>query len=207
MVLDKIVARGRVDVAARFAEENVTGPIPPVLHAWRSILRHLPEASPATFSDDLGKDVQVVRAGTGGSARSPVLLVFCGMAHRFWVPLNLIHIWLSRLGVHIVYLRDFRRIFYLRGIRSLGADYATSVAALAKLIEDLGESSVHCIGSSSGSFGALQMGLDLGAQSVLCLAGPTQTRRCRTVYPKHATPGNSGQHGPRRGNARSPQPL
>ena len=148
--------------------------MPPVLDAWRALLRHLPNDGPSTFKDDPGKDVQIVSAGTGRRARVPVLLAFCGMAHRFWVPLNLIHVWLSRLGVHIVYVRDFRRIFYLRGVRSLGTDYATSVAALSRIVGELGASSLHCIGSSSGSFGALHMGLDLGARSVLCLAGPTR---------------------------------
>jgi hypothetical protein len=94
------------------------------------------------------------------------------------VPLDSVHRSLTRVGAHIVYLRDFRKFFYLAGISSLGSDYAASVEALDKLIRDkLEADSVHCIGNSAGVYGALQMGLDLGARSVLCLAGQTKLTR------------------------------
>ena len=94
------------------------------------------------------------------------------------MPLNSVHRSLTRIGAHIVYLRDFRKFYYLAGISSLGSDYAASVEALDKLIHDrLHADLVHCIGNSAGVYGALQMGLDLGARSVLCLAGPTRLTR------------------------------
>ena len=50
---------------------------------------------------------------------------------------------------------------------------ATLAATWPGLSADLGASSIHCLGNSAGVFGAMQMGLDLEAQSVLCLAGTT----------------------------------
>ena len=164
------IAPGWMDIA-RYA--NSSWAKAPILQAWRTVLRHLPEAPADGFADDRAKDLQLVRASGTRAGGTPILFVFCGHGQRFSLPLNIIHRWLRRLDIHIVYLRDFRKLFFLNGITSLGSDYATSIKALHKLSADLGASSIHCIGNSAGVLGALQMGLDLEAQSVLCLAGTT----------------------------------
>jgi acyl carrier protein len=165
------VGPGWLDIA-RYA--NSQWAKAPILQAWRTVLRHLPEAPADGFADDRSKDLQVAPAPKGAqSGKVPIVFVFCGHGARFSLPLNIIHRWLASLGAHIVYLRDFRKLFYLSGIASLGSDYATSIKGLRKLSADLGASSIHCLGNSAGVFGAMQMGLDLEAQSVLCLAGTT----------------------------------
>ena len=144
-----------------------------MLKAWRTVLRHLPAAA-NNFIDDPDKDLQVLPAGAGTEADgAPIVFVFCGHGQRLGIPLNMIHRWLGRIGAHVVYLKDFRKLFYVKGVASLGADYTTSVTALRRLVDKFTARSVHCMGDSAGAYGALQMGLDLGAQSVLCLAGPT----------------------------------
>ena len=163
------VGTGWLDIA-RYA--NSQWAKAPILQAWRTVLRHLPEAPADGFADDRSKDLQVAPASKPGG-KAPCVFVFCGHGQRFSLPLNIIHRWLASLGAHIVYLRDFRKLFYLSGISSLGSDYATSIKELRKLSDDLGASSIHCLGNSAGVFGAMQMGLDLEAQSVLCLAGTT----------------------------------
>lgn len=163
------IAPGWLDVA-RYA--NSSWAKEPILQAWRTILRHLPVEAPTPFADDREKDVQVVPAGAHAGG-APIIFVFCGHGQRFAIPLNMIHRWLGALGAHVVYLRDFRKLFFLSGISSLGGKYTTSIKALGKLSDDLGASSIHCVGNSAGVLGAMQMGLDLGAQSVLCLAGTT----------------------------------
>ena len=165
------VGPGWLDIA-RYA--NSQWAKAPILQAWRTVLRHLPEAPADGFADDRSKDLQVAPAPRGAqSVKVPIVFVFCGHGQRFSLPLNIIHRWLASLGAHIVYLKDFRKLFYLSGIASLGSDYATSIKGLRKLSADLGASSIHCLGNSAGVFGAMQMGLDLEAQSVLCLAGTT----------------------------------
>lgn len=165
------VAPGWLDIA-RYA--NSSWAKAPILQAWRTVLRHLPAVAPTPFDDDREKDLQVVPAG--GRAReggAPIIFVFCGHGQRFAIPLNMIHRWLGALGAHVVYLRDFRKLFYLSGLRSLGTDYAATIHGFRKIIRELGASTVHTMGNSGGVFGAVQVGLDLGAQSVLCLAGNT----------------------------------
>lgn len=165
------VAPGWLDIA-RYA--NSSWAQAPILQAWRTVLRHLPATPSTPFTDDREKDMQVVPAG--GRAReggAPIIFVFCGHGQRFAIPLNMIHRWMGALGAHVVYLRDFRKLFYLSGVASLGKNYAATIDGFRKLIRDLGASTVHTMGNSGGVFGAVQMGLDLGAQSVLCLAGNT----------------------------------
>src|SRR4029078_12292296 len=94
------------------------------------------------------------------SGKVPIVLVFCGHGQRFSLPLNIIHRWLASLGAHIVYLRDFRKLFYLSGIASLGSDYATSIKGLRKLSADLGASSIHCLRNLACRFGGVPMCLD-----------------------------------------------
>ena len=163
----KTIAPGWLDVAqyAQSARANMS-----ILNAWRTVLRHLPATHAGAFNDDAQKDVQIVPAPEG---EAPAILVFCGHGQRFAIPLNLVHRWVGRLGAHVIYLRDFSKLYYLAGVTSFGPDYAASIDALNRLIRDLGARSVHCMGNSAGVFGALQMGLDLGAESVLCLAGMT----------------------------------
>ncbi|MBY0275515.1 hypothetical protein K2Z84_09240, partial [Candidatus Binatia bacterium] len=106
--------------------------------------------------------------------RRPVLLLFCGLAQRFAMPLNLAHRWLARLGAHVVYPRDFKRVYYLAGVGGLGAGYDATCGALRELATSLDASGIVCLGNSAGSFGALNLALDLHATGVLCLSGPTR---------------------------------
>jgi hypothetical protein len=80
-------------------------------------------------------------------------------------------------------------LFFLSGVTSLGADYASTIDGLRRIARDLGASTIHTMGNSGGGLGAVQMGLDLGAQSVLCLAGnmglvPRLRRRVADEFPK-----------------------
>ena len=174
LIESREVAPGWLDIA-KYAQSPKADMS--VLKAWRTVLRHLPATAASNFIDDSYQDLQVVPADGGAeadSAPAPIVFVFCDSGQRFAIPLNMIHRWLGRIGAHIVYLRDFRKLFYVTGVSSLGRNYATSIVALRRLIDKLGARSVHCMGDSAGVYGALQMGLDLGAKSVLCLSGPTE---------------------------------
>jgi acyl carrier protein len=180
------VAPGWLDIA-RYA--NSSWAKEPILQAWRTVLRHLPDVAPTPFTDDRDKDVQVVPAGaTARPGGAPIIFVFCGHGQRFAIPLNMLHRWLGALGAHVVYLRDFRKVFYLSGVTSLGTDYASTIDGFRRIARDLGASTIHTMGNSGGVLGAVQMGLDLGAQSVLCLAGnlgliPRLRRRVADEFP------------------------
>jgi hypothetical protein len=122
------------------------------------------------FADDPAADVQVVpRAGS-----RTVLFVFTGGAKRFCGPLVLMHQWFRQLDANIVYLRDLGSMFYAGGIASLGKGYDESVGRLWDIAWSLGAERILCTGSSAGTFGALRYGLDLSADKVLGLSGPSR---------------------------------
>lgn len=121
------------------------------------------------FVDDLDRDVQVVARPGAHTA----LMVFAGGAGGFGGPLALAHEWFRRLDASIVYLRDPRDLFYLAGLPSLGGDLSSAISELRAVAASLGADRILCIGTSAGGYAALRFGLDLAAERVLSLSGPT----------------------------------
>ncbi|MBA3341774.1 MAG: hypothetical protein H0T48_08050 [Gemmatimonadaceae bacterium] len=99
------------------------------------------------------------------------------MSNRAGLPVAVVHRWLGRLPVSIIYLRDFREIAGGVGFPSLGPDRATSVEGLKQLTSDIGARRIYTYGNSAGAFPALHYGLNVGARAVLCMAGPTTLTR------------------------------
>jgi hypothetical protein len=169
--LDELMKAGD-DRAAEVAARALHRLSPDSSYARRvfELFDRAPGASESSsFTDDATKDVQVVRR----PGSDIVVFAFCGGAHRLGMPLCLAHRWLARLPAHVVYLRDFHRTFYLRGITSLGPDREATVAALREIAASLGAHRIACLGNSGGVFAALLYGLDLGAARVVGLSGPT----------------------------------
>ena len=121
------------------------------------------------FHDDFHKEVQIVPRDGADTA----VLVFCHRAHQPALPTCVMHRWLGRLPVSLVYLRDFRVLYYLAGIPTLGPDRNSTLASLRDIVASLGAGRILCFGNSIGVFAALHYGLDLGADKVLCLSGTT----------------------------------
>jgi len=121
---------------AAFDELLNDGGLEPVKHAMRyasaafppstyviNISRLLEQIPPVderylSFRDVFAKDVQIVQRENAET----VMLVFCGRAQRAGLPLNMLHRWFGKLPVNLVYLRDFRKVYYLAGVASLGED-------------------------------------------------------------------------------------
>ena len=170
--LNVLFFSGRFDVLAHAAPHfHARSPSFAYARSLCAFLDRLPPVGAGVdeFRDDPAKPVQVARRG-GADA---VVLCFCDTLNALGMPLAAIHRWMGRLDASIVYLRDFRRDFYLSGIDGLGSDHPATVAALRELISSLGARRVACYGSSAGVFAALRYGVDLEAQSVLALGGPT----------------------------------
>jgi len=169
--INYLLSSGQLDAAAH-GLRHLRERFPDVTYAKRvgTVLDHLPMAGmPLPFEDDRKKDVQIV-------ARNPaktVLLFFCGDGHKLGLPLPLVHCWLGRLNASLIYLRDFQRCNYLRGVLSLGSTREESLVGLRNIVASLGAERIVCCGNSSGVFGALSYGLDLGAEVVLSMGGVT----------------------------------
>ena len=120
------------------------------------------------FRDDPAADVQVVpRRGA-----ETVLLGFCGSQHKMTLPLTMMHRWFGQVDTHVIYLRDRSRRGFLFGAAGVG-DYPETLARLRALIARLAPRRIVCQGHSAGGYGALRMGLDLGADAVLVFGATT----------------------------------
>jgi len=172
MAIDFLIATSEFD-AARFAARQILAlrSNDPYAHNVVDLLDSTPEADPETlsFQDNLASEVQIVER-KGADA---VILVFCDYTHNAGMPLSIVHRWLRRLPASLVYLRDFRRVFFRLGIPSLGGDRETTIEKLREILRSLKAGEVLCYGASSGGFAALHYGLDLRARRVLSLAGPS----------------------------------
>lgn len=121
-----------------------------------------------SFEDDLQREVQIVRR----DGADCVLLLFAGFDHRMGVSFSMMHRWFGKLPAHLIYLRDFRSLFYLGGLPSLGDDIGATVTALQDIATALSARRILCLGCSGGVYGSLNYGLALGAEAILALAGP-----------------------------------
>jgi hypothetical protein len=168
--IDFLVATSEFE-AARFAIRQILAVRHDLAYAHNviDVLDRIPEADAETlsFRDDLASEVQIVRRD-GADA---VILVFGDYSHHAGIALSIAHRWFRRLPASLVYLRDFRRLFFREGVPTLGAGREATVAKLREIIRSLGASRVLCFGNSSGAFAALHYGLDLSARTVLSLSG------------------------------------
>ena len=135
------------------------------------------------FADDPASDVQIARR----AGCDTVLLAFCGQGHEIGPPMPMMHRWLGGLGASVVYLRDFNGCKYLGGIKSLAADRPASLEALRRIVDQLGGRRILCYGNSAGGFGALDYGLALGADAILCMAGATNLDPDANRFTRSAT--------------------
>jgi dienelactone hydrolase len=90
-----------------------------------------------------------------------------------WGSVFLAHRFLGGFPLNIVYLRDETYCLNLAGNRSLGADYAASVAALRALCSGRSWNELYTVGFSMGGYSAMRFGLDLGVRAVLSFSGPS----------------------------------
>jgi len=121
------------------------------------------------FRDDPAAEIQIVRR----EGCDAVLLCFCASQGTLGLPINLVHRWLGRLPVNLIYIKDFRDLSGACGYPSLGPDRASSVMALRRLADQFNVNHIYTLGVSLGGYAALHYGLELAAVGVLSLAGDT----------------------------------
>jgi len=169
--VDLLVATGEFDAAGYAARQMLVARRDfAYAHNVTDVLDRIPAAADAetlAFKDDLRSEVQIVpRQGA-----DIVIIVFGAYAHGAGVALSVAHRWFRQLPVSLVYLRDFRHLFFRDGVPTLGAGREATIARLRGIVRSLGASRVLCYGYSSGAFAALHYGLDLSARTVLAISG------------------------------------
>lgn len=187
LALEVVIERRNMD-AAVVAVGYLAAAYPDVayLATMKPLLDGIPPPPPArsgalaTFFNDKTKSVQVVRARRSDT----VLFAFCAYNHSLLMPVNMMHRWLARLNVHIVYLNDAEKQIYLHGIPALAPDLDGTVAALRRIAKDLGARRILCLGPSGGGYACLRYGVSLGADRILALSPITTPFMDLGVVPK-----------------------
>jgi hypothetical protein len=169
--VDWLIALGELP-AARYATGQMLAAGHDLAYARnvKDVLDRLPEADAEilSFRDNLESEVQVVQRKSADT----VILVFGAYAHGAGIALSIAHRWFGRLAASLIYLRDFRHLYFRDGIPSLGKGREATIARLRELIGSLGARRVACYGYSAGAFAALHYGVDLSADFILAISGP-----------------------------------
>jgi tetratricopeptide (TPR) repeat protein len=118
--------------------------------------------------DDRTKEVQVTRSA---KARATVVLT-TGITFGN-LPLAFIDALFASQDFNVIYLRDFGKRVYLRGVSALGASEDETIAALKDMAADLGAKRLIAMGSSSGGFSAMRVGALMGADIAVSFSGQT----------------------------------
>lgn len=116
-----------------------------------------------TVTEDIYSDV-IVSAPTD---TGKMMLVFNTLGDLPFMPTAVLDRYLAAAGYQAVYLRDFNRVGFTQGIRSLGPSVETSVDKLRALIRSQNISHLSTMGLSFGTFGSTLFGIALQAQRIL----------------------------------------
>jgi hypothetical protein len=111
------------------------------------------------------------------------VFVFTGLGHQLGLPLTLFDRYLAALGATAFYLKDFRHLSALGGIRALGEGYTATLAALHEMANERRIKRVCTIGHSSGARPAIRYGVDLDADCVIAVSGAFGRQPCLTDTP------------------------
>jgi tetratricopeptide (TPR) repeat protein len=120
------------------------------------------------LNDDRTRDVQVTRAP---NARATFVLTINASFGN--LPQALVDTLFADHSVNVVYLRDFQKRNYLRGVAGLGRTEEETIAALRDLVAGLGANRTIVMGASGGGFSALRYGALMAADVAVSFAGPT----------------------------------
>jgi hypothetical protein len=123
--------------------------------------------------DDKASDIIVARAPNTDTA----VLVFTALTDVVSMPLPIFDRYLAAFGVTAIYLKDFQRLSYMKGIVSLHGDYGAAIQALREICGRLSARRLYTIGCSAGGLGSIRYGVELGAERVLSFCGQTHSAR------------------------------
>jgi len=167
---ESLVVWGSPDEAdaalARLAERGVVSGRTARLGAASRQLRRsgiMKEVSALSSRTSLNKPYEVLVRRRSGSTRT--IVVFTGVALRFWLSLNALHVFLRRLDANVIYLSDHTAAMYVNGLQSIGPGYGPMIEMLRKEIAKLHTTSLHVLATSAGGFAGLRAALDLEADT------------------------------------------
>ncbi|MEM8577303.1 MAG: hypothetical protein AAGF60_05590 [Pseudomonadota bacterium] len=101
------------------------------------------------------------------------VIAVAGMAMQIGMAPREFRASLAGRPCNFIYIKDFRQAWYQRGLMGLSASLDETAEVLKALLPPATES-IRLVGSSSGAYGAIQLGLRLHADRVLAFAPQTK---------------------------------
>ncbi|GAC1305183.1 MAG: hypothetical protein NVSMB10_08860 [Steroidobacteraceae bacterium] len=137
----------------------------------QSIMKNAPDGARwlrPLIDSDAARDVLTAPLGVDSA-----VLVFTSSNDGLGMPLRVFDRYLATLPITCIYLKDFRRLRFLRGVRSLSEDYPGTLAALRVMLDDLGVKRLCTLGNCGGGFAAIRYGVEMGAERILAFEALT----------------------------------
>lgn len=110
-----------------------------------------------------------------GSDRA--IFLFAGGGDAFWITMQTLHSYLQHLGCNLVFIMDESQSMYLPPSIPKGPSLGDELREIA---DSLDAKQIYCVGTSIGGYGALRLGLELGAKAVLGFGACTNPGRLRS---------------------------
>jgi tetratricopeptide (TPR) repeat protein len=154
--------------AARFPQQ----PGAPEEKVLRTLVEQAPPAAQRLrplLVNDPDRDVLTVETPHAKAA----VLVFTGSNDSVAMPLEIFDHYLATLPLTVIYVKDFQRLRFLLGIRSLSPDYPGTVLALRHTLRRLGITHLSTLGNCDGGFAAVRYGVELAAARIIAFHAPT----------------------------------
>ena len=105
------------------------------------------------------------------------VLIFTGFNDAVSIPLATFDRYLATIPVAAIYLKDFNRLRYLGGVRSLAVDIAGTLRSLSDMVSRLQVDRLVTMGNCVGGFAAIRYGVELGADRIIAFDALTHIGR------------------------------
>jgi len=130
----------------------------------------MPAGARAAISGDPRRDVIIPEGASSGTA----VLIFAGINDSLsGMAMEVFDLYMRPLNLMPIYLRDFSRLRYLKGIRSISDHYQGTIDGLRRILRDKGIARLFTLGNCVGGSAAIRYGIELGAECIAAFHTPT----------------------------------
>ncbi len=173
LALEDLISRGDLGTLRSFLTRsglNNTAEAFSTLFRMAAALPASYDAAAFTARHDPNASFEYIDGSAGAEA---LIVIFTGNVQRVGFPLPMVHGLFEATGCPVLYLKDKTRSVFCDGLAD-GAGRAGLIARIRDKMDRAGIRRSVLVGSSSGTYAALQYARALSASHVLGLAGPTR---------------------------------
>ena len=97
-----------------------------------------------------------------------VVIAFAGLKDTLAMPVSVIDLFMQELGLTTIYCKDFQRLLYLNGLKTMAEDFNSTLLAMKNLVSKIAPGKpLYTFGNSAGGLAAMIYGAKLGAKCSL----------------------------------------